>query len=386
MFTNANVLDIRQGQIRPDHTVVVAGGRILYVGTDKPDGHTDARTIDVRGRTLMPGLIDAHVHVTQVSADFHELRSWSPFYVAARTARLLREMLLRGFTTVRDMGGADWGLAQAVREGLIEGPRLLFGGPIHAPTGGHALTKICDGPVEVRRAIREQMARGAHHVKLTLSGGVVSAQAIDALGYSTEEIRAAVDEAALAHRYVAGHAYTAEAVNRALECGVRTIEHGNLIDQSSIDLLVKHDAYLVPTLATLDALARDGASHLDDERCCKLHTVNSGGLDALELADSADVKIGYGTDLHGAHHDDQLREFTLRAQVQEPVDIIRSATLIGAEIAGIDGVTGEITENSVADLLVVDGNPLDDLTVLTEPERYLRLVMHDGKLAKNDLP
>ncbi|MFB7420324.1 amidohydrolase family protein [Streptomyces sp. NPDC056121] len=385
ILLNASVLDPRAGTLLPDRSVVIRGGNIEEV-TDTRVRAKDAVTIDLRGRTLMPGLIDSHVHATQASADFAELRSWSPYYSAARVSQVLREMLLRGFTTVRDMGGADHGVARAVEEGLFDGPRVLFGGPIIAPTGGHSLTRICDGETELRRAIREQMALGAHHVKLTLSGGIISTMRVDSLGYSEQEIRAAVDEASLARRYVAGHAYTAEAVNRALRCGVRTIEHGNLIDEASVELFEQHEAFYVPTLATYFALAQQGAAHaLSDESRRKLHDVIDAGLRALELADRAGLKIGYGTDLHGALHDRQLTEFTLRAQAQKPADILRAATVTGAEIAGMTGHIGEIVPGAFADLLVVDGNPLEDIALLTEPERRLLLIMRNGAVVKNIL-
>ncbi|MFF2507504.1 amidohydrolase family protein [Streptomyces sp. NPDC058067] len=384
ILRNATVLDPRAGELLPDRCVVIEDGVIAEVG-DAEARARDAVTIDLRGRVLMPGLIDSHVHTTQASADFAELRSWSPYYAAARVSRLLREMLMRGFTTVRDMGGADHGLARAVEEGLFDGPRVLFGGPIIAPTGGHGLTRICDGETELRRAIREQMAVGAHHVKLTLSGGIISTMSVDALGYSEDEIRAAVDEANLAKRYVAGHAYTAEAVNRALRCGVRTIEHGNLIDESSIELFQRHDAFYVPTLATYAALAGGESGSLSEQSRRKLLDVTDAGLHALELADRAGLRIGYGTDLHGAFHDRQLTEFSLRAQVQKPADVVRSATVTGAEIAGLVGRAGEIVPGSFADLLVVDGNPLQDIGVLTDPNRRLLLIMRGGAVVKNVL-
>lgn len=383
-FTNANVLDVRSARLLQDRTVVVRDGLIADIRTGS-SAETSGRTIDVRHGTLMPGLIDSHVHVTQTSSSFAELMSWPASYTAIRSTHVLRDMLRRGFTTVRDMGGADAGLARAVREGLIESPRLMFGGPIIAPTGGHVLTRICDGPTELRRAIREQMAQGAHHIKLTLSGGVVSSMALDALGYSEEEIRVAVEEAGFGHGYVAGHAYTAEAVNRALNCGVRTIEHGNLIDDESIALLLKHHAYLVPTLATYHALTQSDAEHLSAQSRRKLEQVMDAGLRSLEMADRANVPIGYGTDLHGDLHDFQLVEFQLRAEVQKPADIIRSATMVGAEIVGFPGQVGEIAKGAYADLLVVDGNPLDDVAVLTDPERRLRLIMSDGRIVKNEL-
>ncbi|MFF0341508.1 amidohydrolase family protein [Kribbella sp. NPDC004875] len=379
VFVNATVLDVRNGVLVEDQEVAVCNGRIQDAVP------RDARVIDLHGRTLMPGLIDSHVHVTQASASFAEMTSWPASYATARSAQVLKDMLLRGFTTVRDLGGAEAGLARALREGLIEGPRLLYGGPILAPTGGHVLTRICDGPTELRRAIREQMAQGAHHIKLTLSGGVVSSMALDALAFSEEEIRVAVEEAGFGHGYVAGHAYSAASVNRALRYGVRTIEHGNLIDQESVDLFLELGAFLVPTLATFDALRRSGAEHLSAEGKGKLDNILELGLQALELADRAGVAIGYGTDLHGDLHAHQLDEFMLRAEVQKPADILRSATLVGAEIAGLVGEVGEIRDGAWADLLVVDGNPLEDIAVLTDPDRRLRLIMQGGRIAKDTL-
>ncbi|NIK58595.1 metal-dependent hydrolase family protein [Kribbella shirazensis] len=382
VFVNATVLDVRAGRLIEDQEIAVRHGRITEVGTAV---RRSGQLIDLQGRTVMPGLIDSHVHVTQGSESFAELKSWPASYAAIRSAQTLNDMLQRGFTTVRDLGGAEAGLARALREGLIVGPRLLFGGPILAPTGGHVLTRICDGPVELRRAIREQMVQGAHHIKLTLSGGVVSSMALDALAYSEEEIRAAVEEAGFAHGYVAGHAYSAASVNRALRYGVRTIEHGNLIDEESVELFKERDAFLVPTLATFDALRRSGAAHLTADGKGKLDAILERGLEALELADRAGVAIGYGTDLHGALHAHQLNEFTLRAEVQKPADILRSATVVGAEIAGLVGEIGEIRAGAWADLLVVDGNPLEDIAVLTEPDRRLRLIMQGGRIVKDTL-
>jgi imidazolonepropionase-like amidohydrolase len=384
VFLNASVLDVRQARLLEEQTVVVSGGRIRRIGRGA-SVPASARAIDVRGRTLMPGLIDAHVHVTQTSGSFAEMTSWPASYAAIRATHALRDMLFRGFTTVRDMGGADAGLARSVREGLVEAPRLMFGGPILAPTGGHVLTRICDGPTELRRAIREQMAQGAHHIKLTLSGGVVSTMALDALAYSEDEIRVAVQEAGFGKGYVAGHAYTAEAVNRALRCGVRTIEHGNMIDQDSVALFLEHGAYYVPTLATFHALTQSGAEHLSAQSKQKLEHVLDAGRRALEMADHAGVPIGYGTDLHGELHSYQLEEFTLRAEVQKPAEIIRSATTVGAEIVGLAGQIGEVTEGAFADLLVIEGNPLDNVALLTDPDRWTRLIMRGGRIVKNEL-
>jgi len=314
-------------------------------------------------------------------------------------------MLDRGFTTVRDVAGADFGLAAAVEEGLLPGPRLLFGGKALSQTGGHGdlrpagrvaldqhpccptLTVVADGVPEVRRAAREQLRRGAHHVKVMLSGGVASpTDRIDSVQFSMEELRAVVEEASAANRYVTGHAYTAEAVNRGLEAGVRCIEHGNLMDGSSVARLRETGAFYVPTLATYAATAEEGLEHgfpADQHR--KVFEVLDAGLGALELAHRAGVPIVYGTDLLGGMHRRQLTELTLRAEVQPAAAVLRSATTVAARLLGLQGQVGVVAPGAFADLLLVDGNPLERLALLTEPERHLRLVMKAGAIHRQEL-
>jgi imidazolonepropionase-like amidohydrolase len=354
--------------------------------------------------TVLPGLIDAHVHVNAATADLAALEEWSPSYVTARAAGILRGMLDRGFTTVRDVAGADFGIAAAVAEGLLPGPRVLFGGKALSQTGGHGdsrrpgrvpldqhpcaptLTVIADGVTEVRRAAREQLRRGAH-LKVMLSGGVASpTDRIDSTQYSMEELRAVVEEARAANRYVTGHAYTAAAVNRGLEAGVGCIEHGNLMDGSSVELFRRTGAFYVPTLATYAALAEEGLEHgMPADQHVKVFEVLDAGLAALELAHRAGLPIVYGTDLLGGMHRRQLTELTLRAQVQPPADVLRSATTVAARLVGLEGQVGVVAPGAFADLLVVDGNPLERLEVLTDPDRHLHLVMAAGRVHRNRL-
>jgi imidazolonepropionase-like amidohydrolase len=218
-----------------------------------------------------------------------------------------------------------------------------------------------------------------------LSGGVASpTDRIDSTQYSMEELRAVVEEARAANRYVTGHAYTAEAVNRGLEAGVGCIEHGNLMDASSIELFQRTGAYYVPTLATYAALAEEGLEHgLPAGQHRKVFDVLDAGLRALELAHQAGLPIVYGTDLLGGMHRRQLSELTLRAQVQPAADVLRSATTVAARLLGLEGRVGVVAPGALADLLVVDGNPLDRLEVLTDPGRRLRLVMQAGRLHRN---
>ncbi|MBO0847962.1 MAG: amidohydrolase family protein [Pseudonocardia sp.] len=404
IIRNASVLDAAAGELVPDRVIVVEGEEIVDVGG--PDVRAaDAMAVDAGGRVVMPGLIDAHVHVLAYTADLPGASEQSPSYVAARASAIMRGMLERGFTTVRDAAGADYGLARAVREGYFVGPRVLFGGKALSQTGGHgdprspgrdvhedaycapSHCRIVDGVDEVRKAARDELRRGADHLKLMLGGGVASpTDRIDSTQFSVEEIRAAVEEATAANRYVLGHAYTARAVNRGLEAGVRSIEHGNLMDDTSIKLFAEHDAFYVPTLATYSALAEEGlAAGLPPASHRKVFEVLDAGLGALELAHRGGVKMVYGTDLLGDMHYRQLTEFSIRARVQPPADIIRAATTTAAELLGLTGRAGTVAPGAFADLLVVDGNPLDDIAVLTRPDEALRLIMHAGRIHRNSL-
>ncbi|MFJ3958823.1 amidohydrolase family protein [Arthrobacter sp. NPDC090010] len=379
VLRNARILDPRSGDIAAPQSIMTRDGRIEEISSSTRTV-SGAVEVDAGGFTVLPGLIDSHAHVTQSSGDFQEILSWTPDYHAARTARVLHEMLLRGFTLVRDMGGADNGLARAVDERLLTAPRLKAGGPIFAPTGGHALTEVVDGEVEIRRAFRARFRDGADHIKMTLSGGVISKMRLEALAFSEEEILAAVDEARLAQRYIAAHVYTAEAVSRALRLGVRTIEHGNLLDEECIRLFLEKDAYYVPTLATYWAILSGATGHgLAPEKRAAVQDIFERGLESISLAASAGVKIGYGTDLHGEGLPFQLEEFRLRARVQEPLEIIRSATIVGAEIVGESGKAGIVEEGAYADLIAVDGDPLSDIGVLADASSR-RIIMSGGDL------
>ena len=257
LFKNCAILDTERGELLPGHEVLVEGEFIREV-SGQPIDAPDAVVHDLGGRTLMPGLCDAHVHVTAIDADLTKLDRLSPSYITARSINVLSGMLRRGFTTVRDAAGADHGLAQAVREGVCEGPRILYSGRALSQTGGHgdvrspgeeaadpccpplwALSRIGDGVAEVRRAARDELRKGACQIKIMVSGGVASpSDRVTNTQYSLDEIRAIVEEAQAVGSYVMAHAYTACSIRRALECGVRSIEHGNLIDEETLDLIL----------------------------------------------------------------------------------------------------------------------------------------------------
>lgn len=404
IFKNAMLLDAENGTLIGPCNLLVEDGVVAYIST-AAIRRKNAASYDMAGKVLMPGLCDAHVHVTATASDPTAMRLWSPSYATARAIDVLDGMLMRGFTTVRDAGGADYGLAQAVDEGHIAGPRILFCGKALTQTGGHGDTRdplelpprqnefrpgtarTVDGVTEARLAAREEIRRGASHIKIMASGGLTPpSDRLGNLQFSLEEIAAIVDEADAAGLYVMAHAYTADAVERVLECGVRSVEHGSLMNRRSVDLFKKAGAFLVPTLVGHYALADHGLeSGLSAEALGRIAEVIAAGKTALEMADKHGVKIAYGTDLRGGMHHRQSEEFTLRAQVQTSRAVIRSATTVAAELFGLQGQIGVLEEGARADILAIDGNPFEDLTLLQHQGRHMRAIMKDGVFYKNEL-
>lgn len=391
MIINANLLEPRTGEVTEAAWLEVADGRITATGTGRTPAMAEV-TIDAAGATVLPGLIDAHVHLTLTTLDAQDAASWTDGYCTARALKEAERTLKRGFTTVRDVGGAGYGMARAISEGLFPGPRLIFGGKALSQTGGHGdfrplpdaanaccqsrpgFSRIADGVDAVRTAARDEFRKGASHLKVLVSGGVASPHdEISAVQYSMSELEAAVEEASNHGRYITAHAYHPKAINRALRAGVRCIEHGNLLDDESLRLFVEHDAFLVPTLITYDQLAAYG---INPE---KLSLVRDQGLTALERAYRAGVNLVFGSDLLGPMQLAQLEEFTLRAKVQPPLDIIRAATVNAARLLGLAGEIGTLEPGAHADLIVIDGDPLTDIGVLTDPDRYLRHVIKGGR-------
>jgi imidazolonepropionase-like amidohydrolase len=404
LLENATLLDVDAGASRPGHSVLVEDDRIVGVEAGGIDAE-GARRIDVGGRTLMPGLIDAHVHVAITTMNLAAMEQ-RPVTLVSQEARLILErMLMRGFTTVRDAGGADWGLTEAVERGLIQGPRIFHSGRVLSQTGGHgdfrsrvdtpsvcacgahtsAFSHVVDGVASVRRAAREELRRGATQVKIMASGGVASpTDPIANLQYSPDEMRAAVEEAEGWGTYAMAHAYTPGAITRAVRAGVRTIEHGNLIDVPTADLMAERGAFLVPTLVTyfkIDELGRRLGFPEVSQR--KVKDVLDAGLASLTLARTAGLPMGFGTDLLGETHDYQSEEFTIRAKVLSPAEVIRSATRVNAEILGREGELGVVAPGAIADLLVVDGDPLSDLSVLADPESRIAMILKGGVVVRD---
>jgi imidazolonepropionase-like amidohydrolase len=407
ILDNATLVDLVTGDLRPGHFVTVDGDTIVAVEDRRPTSNA-AERIDLAGRCLLPGLIDAHFHATLTDTNPANLRDVPTTLMTARAAGLLQGSLERGFTTVRDMGGADWGVRAAVAEGSIKGPRVYIAGRALSQTGGHgdirrrtetaesfcscsnalaSMSVVADGKAGVQVATREQLRQGVDHIKVFLSGGVVSPS--DPLGsaqYTDEELEAIVHEARSWNTYVAAHAYTAAAITRAAKAGVRTIEHGNLIDAPAARLLAERGGYLVPTLVTYEIMRREAPrARLPAFSVAKLETVLSAGLESIQIALNAGVKLGFGTDLLGEFHAYQSEEFLIRSRVQEPRAVLASATLVNAEILGQTGKLGVIAPGALADLIAVDGNPLKDLGLLQDQGRHLAVIMKSGTVHKRAL-
>lgn len=405
-LTNIRLLDVRAGALKSDLRVSIEGDRIVEM-TDRPPEAGDGEVIDLGGRVVMPGLIDCHVHVNAVQLNLAPTRQLPASLVTAGASRIMRQMLMRGFTTVRDAGGADRGLKLAVEQGLFVGPRLFVCGRAISQTGGHGdfrpqidqpdpgaldhlfdgIGRIADGVPEVRRAARDEIRLGADHIKIMASGGVASmADPIDFLQYSVEELEAFVDEASRARTYVMAHAYTADAIARCVRAGIRSVEHCNLIDEETAALMVERGAFMVPTLVTYDALAREGRSlGFSEVGLDKLKKVLDVGTRSLEIARAAGVKMAFGTDLLGDLHRCQSDEFRIRGSVLSAAEVIRAATETAAELIGMTGQLGVLAPGAYADLLVVDGNPLEDLGLLQGQGEHLGAIMQGGRFVKNEL-
>ena len=407
LFKNATLLDPHADALEGGVSVLVEGDTIREVAA-RPIKAPKADVVDCKGRTLMPGLIDCHVHAMLSEVNIRNLEAVPLTMMTVRAASLVRAMIDRGFTTVRDTGGADWGLRDGIAQGLLPGPRMFIAGRAIGPTGGHsdarrrtdsgagackccnAMTfclEIADGADAVRAAVREQLRQGADQIKIMVSGGVASPyDPLDSRQFSLPEIAAAVEEAAAFGRYTQAHAYTSEAITRAVSQGVRTVEHGNLIDEPAAKLMKEKGAYLVANLVAYYAMRERAREFgMTSEMLAKNDLVIDGGLKSLEICKRAGVPVGYGSDLLGQLQVDQSREFLLRREVLSPIEIIRQATLVGAEIVRMPDKLGVVKPGAFADILVVEGDPLKNLELLTGQGENLPVIMKAGRFHKNRL-
>ena len=382
--------------------VLVEGNRIREVA-DRPITATDADVIDCAGRTLMPGMIDCHVHV-YISSLRGSAKSALPTYYSHYASRFLANIQGCGFTTVRDIAGGDHGLAYALDSGFIEGPRYFYGGYAISQTGGHGdlrppeqgmpvctcgaehslIAVLADGVDECLKAVREELRKGAHHIKIMGSGGVMSpGDPVDRMQFSDAEIAAIVEEAERHGVYVAAHCHPDEAVLRCARLGVRTIEHGTLTSDATARELVGLGTYVVPTLSVMGAIMEDGrAMGIPRRNIEKLRVLYGDTMTCLEAMKNAGVKLAFGTDLLAEQHTRQGTEFTMRSEVFSPVEILRQATSTAAEVVRMEGEIGCIREGAYADVLVVDGDPTRDVGLLASDGADLSVIMQDGRFVK----
>jgi imidazolonepropionase-like amidohydrolase len=405
LFRNARIFDGTSADCPEGMSVLVADGLIREISA-KPIKAPRARTIDVGGRTLMPGLIDAHTHAYACDVNVHKIETVGPAYRAAFAVRMLGFALDCGFTTVRDMCGGDRSLAKAIDDGLVRAPRYLYAGKALSMTGGHgdmrtidetphyqmmcscgifnSFAKVADGVTEVIRATREELRQGAHCIKIMGSGGVASPT--DPLWmnqYREDEIRAIVHECAERRTYAAAHCHPASAARRCAEFGVRSIEHGTLMDEETARFIAKKGAFVVPTLSILTALVEEGPRlGFPPQMQAKANEVAKGAMHGLDVMRKAKVKLGYGTDLLGELHVQQCREFTLRSEVFTPLELLRQATSTNAELMMLDGRIGCVKEGAHADLIVVDGDPLEDIGLLAKDGKKLTTIVRGGEVIK----
>ncbi|HEX7383103.1 MAG TPA: amidohydrolase family protein [Burkholderiaceae bacterium] len=410
LFTRARLFDGVNGDCPDGMSVRVADGRIQEVSA-QPLAAGGARVVDLGGRTLMPGLIDAHVHAFGSDVVPQRIESLGEAYRAAHAVRMLGHALACGFTTVRDVGGGNYSLYRALADGLVAGPRYLYSGKILSMTGGHGDLRqledrprysaacACDSPLAntfavladgvdaCLRAAREELRQGAHCLKIMGSGGVVSpTDPIWMNQYREDEIRAIVGECTERRSYVASHCHPASAVRRSVEFGVRSIEHGTLIDDATARFVAERGAYVVPTLSICFALVEMGRQlGFPPQSQAKADAVAKQAIEGLDSMRRAGVKVCFGTDLIGSTYTQQCREFTLRAQVFTPLELLRQATSTAAEMMRMEGEIGCIAPGAHADLLVVDGDPMRDISLLAADGRALRMVVRGGAVVKDEL-
>lgn len=406
VFENASVFDGHTPALAENVSVLVQGETITKISA-APIRVPDATYLDCRGQILMPGLIDNHVHIY---LDSLKLSPPEPpiTYRAQFARKFLENILACGFTTVRDVGGGDYGMSLALKHGFLTGPRFFYGGLCLTQTGGHAdmrlpeqqtdyctcgaeknvLAIVADGVEECIKATREELRKGASHIKIMASGGVMSpSDPLERCQYSDAEIRAIVDECGRHGSYVCAHCHPSEAIRRCVELGVRCIEHGTMMDEEAAAFVAERGAYVVPTMAVIFALLEGvETGEIPSASIRKLRTVSEYALKSLEIMKRAGIKMGFGTDLLGPQHTRQGTEFSLRRRVLTSYEILHSATAINAEILQMQGKLGVIAEGAFADILVVAGNPLQNIELLAANGRFLTYIMSNGRLLKSPSP
>jgi imidazolonepropionase-like amidohydrolase len=415
LFSNFVLFDGRSNALKGGLRVLVEAGRIKALATNDlspPDG---ARVIDCGGRTLMPGLIDAHWHTVLAGLPISALVAADIGYIMLAASAEAERTLMRGFTTIRDLGGPSFALKQAIDDGLAIGPRIYPSGAVITASGGHGDLRplsdlprspggppsafertggasIADGADEVRLRAREQLLQGASQIKLTGSGGVASPRTtLDMVTFSEPELRAAAETAADRSTYVAVHAYPPAAIQRAVAAGVTCIEHGHLMDEATARLLAEKDVWL----STQPFLSEEDTGPLTGQSRLNALQLIAGTDKVYALAKEHKIKTAFGTDLlfSPSHAKRQGVMLTHLTRWYDNPEILRMATSTNAELLALSGPRnpypgklGVVEEGALGDLLLVDGNPLDDIALMADPDKSLVLIMKDGKVYKDTRP
>jgi imidazolonepropionase-like amidohydrolase len=412
VIKNARVFDGKSDKLEPDQTIIVVGNKIDKIGKglSAPAGAT---VIDANNRVLTPGLVDAHVHLSMVLPPA-KLLTTDPQYAYALMQKGAERMLMRGFTSVRDMAGPVFGLKQAIDEGLTLGPRVYPSGAAISQTAGHGdfrqptdlnknfggttyatelrgLSFLADGKPQVLAAVRENLRLGATQIKVMAGGGVTSLyDPLDVNQFTPEEMKAAVDAAEDWGTYVSTHIYNPVGIRRAIEAGVKSIEHGHLIDEPTMKLMAEKNIFLSTQVYTFTQIQPG----LNETQIKRKQLAREGTDMMMRLARMYKVKVVFGTDLTGdlKYQDQQNKEFGERLKWFSPVEVLKQATSGAAELLALcgkrnpyPGKLGVVEEGAYADLLLVDGNPLENLKLLEDPDKNLVLIMKDGKIVKNSL-
>ena len=414
-FINARVFDGKSDALRSRLKVVVEGNIIKSVAPEAGPGGANGETIDCGGRVLMPGLIDAHWHAMMAAAPLDVLLTADVGYINHVAAHEARRTLMRGFTSVRDMSGPTFGLKRAIDGGLTAGPRIWPSGAMISQTGGHGdfrlpyripaapgapLSRadamgagaIADGAARVMTRAREQLMLGASQLKLAAGGGVASNyDPIDVSQYTEAEFRAAVDAAENWGTYVAVHAYTPRAIQTAIRGGVGCIEHGHLMDEATAQLIADNDIWL----STQPFLDNEFSNRMPTpEGEAKARLVYAGTDAAYRFARQYRLKTAWGTDIlfDPMMTANQGAMLTTLTQWYSPAEILRMATSVNGELLGMSGPRnpypgklGVVEEGALADLILVDGDPTENLKLIADPETNFLVIMKDGRFAKNAL-
>ena len=399
IIRNGLILDTDTMSISSERQIIIEDGEIIEDQGDRREADVE---IDAAGAFVLPGLIDAHVHFRLTTLDFRKLANWTEVEFGIAMAKLSRATLHRGFTSVRDTGGDLRGLMRAIRSGAAQGPRIVQSGLMISQTGGHgdaeggvrpvpdcacqmrhtAFGIVADGEDAVLKAARHLLRDGSDFLKIHVSGGVATpSDPLDCIQYTPGEVTAAVEEAVNRRTYVAAHAYQPDAIQMAINGGVHSIEHGNLIDPPTAELMATKGAVLVPTLSTYEAMHDVGAKlGLPQTNQDKNKVVFAAGLKSLEVAADAGVDIGFGTDLIGETQVRQNREFAIRSEVQNAKDILTSMYVVNARLMRLEGRIGTLNAGAYGDVVISRTNPLDDILSLSEPEKCLTHVIKGGDI------